>query len=83
LARRSSGHPQATRCCRAYALSDDAFAPAGAVQALLDLYPASKSEIRHVHPRDVGAGHIGHFGFFRESFRDTLWREAAQWLEAQ
>ena len=68
---------------RAYAISDDAFAPAGAVQALLDLYPASKSEIRRVHPRDVGAGRIGHFGFFRESFRDTLWREAAQWLEAQ
>jgi len=68
---------------RAYALSDDAFAPVAAVQALLDLYPASKSEIRRVHPRDVGAGRIGHFGFFREGFRDTLWREAAQWLEAQ
>ncbi len=68
---------------RAYALSDDAFAPVTAVQALLDLYPASKSEIRRVHPRDVGAARIGHFGFFREGFRDTLWREAAQWLEAQ
>jgi predicted alpha/beta hydrolase len=68
---------------RAYAMSDDAFAPVAAVQALLDLYPASKSEIRRVHPRDVGAGRIGHFGFFRESFRDTLWREAAQWLEAR
>jgi predicted alpha/beta hydrolase len=68
---------------RAYALTDDPFAPAGAVQALLNLYPASKSEIRRVHPRDVGAERIGHFGFFRESFRDTLWREAAQWLEAQ
>jgi predicted alpha/beta hydrolase len=68
---------------RAYAMSDDAFAPVAAVQALLDLYPASKSEIRRVHPRDVGAERIGHFGFFRESFRDTLWREAAQWLEAR
>jgi len=36
-----------------------------------------------VHPRDLSAERIGHFGFFRESFRDTLWREAAQWLEAQ
>ena len=25
---------------------------------------------------------LGHFGFFREAFRDTLWREAADWLEA-
>jgi predicted alpha/beta hydrolase len=23
---------------------------------------------------------IGHFGFFRERFRDSLWREAADWL---
>jgi predicted alpha/beta hydrolase len=31
----------------------------------------------------VSTERIGQFGFFRESFRDTLWREAAQWLEAQ
>jgi predicted alpha/beta hydrolase len=68
---------------RAYAISDDAFAPARAVQALLDLYPASRSEMREVRPRDVGARSIGHFGFFRDRFRDTLWREAADWLEAQ
>jgi predicted alpha/beta hydrolase len=68
---------------RAYAISDDAFAPPGAVQALLDLYPASKSELRLVEPRAVGAPAIGHFGFFREGFRDSLWREAADWLEAQ
>ena len=68
---------------RAYALSDDAFAPVAAVQALLELYPASKSELRRVRPRDVGAERIGHFGFFRESFRATLWRDAADWLEMQ
>jgi predicted alpha/beta hydrolase len=68
---------------RAYAISDDAFAPAGAVQALLDLYPSSRSELKKVSPGDVGAERIGHFGFFRERFRDTLWREAADWLEKQ
>ena len=66
---------------RAYAVSDDAFAPVGAVKALLDLYPNSKNEIRVVRPQEVGAKAIGHFGFFRERFRDTLWREAADWLE--
>jgi predicted alpha/beta hydrolase len=68
---------------RAYAISDDAFAPAGAVQALLDLYPSSRSEMKKVRPGDVGADRIGHFGFFRERFRDTLWRDAADWLEKQ
>jgi predicted alpha/beta hydrolase len=65
---------------RAYALSDDAFAPARAVRALLELYPAAKSEMRRVTPAEIGAKRIGHFGFFRERFRDTLWREAREWL---
>jgi predicted alpha/beta hydrolase len=67
---------------RLYAISDDAFAPRRAVEALAGLYPASKPEIRRLSPDDIGARRIGHFGFFRESFRDTLWREAADWLEA-
>jgi predicted alpha/beta hydrolase len=25
---------------------------------------------------------IGHFGFFRPEHRDTLWRGAAEWIEA-
>ena len=65
---------------RAYAIADDAFAPLGAVRALMKLYPSARSEVRVVQPRDVGAASIGHFGFFRERFRDTLWREAAEWL---
>lgn len=65
----------------AYSISDDAFAPPAAVKALLELYPAARSEIRAVAPRDVHARNIGHFGFFRESFRDTLWRDAVEWLE--
>jgi predicted alpha/beta hydrolase len=65
---------------RAYAISDDAFAPESAVRALLELYPSSRSEISRVRPADVGARQIGHFGFFRERFRDTLWRDACDWL---
>ena len=65
----------------AYSISDDAFAPPAAVKALLELYPASRSEIRAVAPRELHARNIGHFGFFRESFRDTLWRDAVEWLE--
>jgi predicted alpha/beta hydrolase len=68
---------------RLYAISDDRFAPPRAVAALAALYSFSKPEIRSVKPKDVGADHIGHFGFFRERFRDSLWREARDWLEAQ
>ena len=68
---------------RAYSVSDDRFAPLRAVKALLELYPSAPSEIRRVTPADVGAKRIGHFGFFRDRFRDTLWREAADWLARQ
>ena len=67
---------------RAVAPSDDRYAPLAAVEALLRLYPSARGEIRRVRPEEVGAQRIGHFGFFREPFRDTLWREAADWLEA-
>ena len=68
---------------RAYAIRDDRFAPPRAVEALLELYPSARSEIRRVAPIDVGVKKIGHFGFFRERFRETLWREAAEWIERQ
>jgi predicted alpha/beta hydrolase len=68
---------------RLYAISDDAFAPRRAVEALAALYNNSKSEIRGVEPKEVAAKSIGHFGFFRERFRDSLWTGAGDWLEAQ
>jgi predicted alpha/beta hydrolase len=67
---------------RAVAASDDRYAPRDAVEALLRLYPSARSEIRRVTPQEVGAQRIGHFGFFRDQFRDSLWREAADWLES-
>jgi predicted alpha/beta hydrolase len=66
---------------RAYAISDDAFAPLRAVEALGPLYPNSRWETRRLAPREVGEKRIGHFGFFRERFRASLWRESADWLE--
>jgi len=68
---------------RAIAATDDAFAPPRAARALLDLYPSARRELRQVAPRDAGVERIGHFGYFRERFRDTLWREAADWLALQ
>lgn len=66
---------------RAYAMTDDPFAPLSAVAALLELYPNAPGELRKVHAPELGVKRVGHFGFFREAFRDSLWREAADWLE--
>lgn len=68
---------------RAYAISDDAFAPLAAVEALGELYPNAMWETRRLAPREVGVKSLGHFGFFRERFRDSLWRETVDWLESR
>jgi predicted alpha/beta hydrolase len=68
---------------RSYWIADDPYAPRAAALAILKEYASAPSELVAVDPAQHGGGRIGHFGFFRERFRDTLWREAAQWLERQ
>jgi len=75
-------HARVRAPVRAYAISDDPFAPLAAVAALRALYPNARWETRELAPRELGVKSIGHFGFFRERFRDSLWRESADWLES-
>jgi len=65
---------------RAIGLADDKWAPPVAVAGLLAGYTGTKPEHLTIHPRDIGAQSIGHFGFFRSEFREKLWRPAADWL---
>ena len=65
---------------RVVAVMDDAYAPMPAVEAFLGFYPNAVKELVKVEPAALGGGPIGHFGFFRERFRETLWREAVDWM---
>ena len=65
---------------RAYSISDDPYAPRAAVEALLAFYTRARVEHVHLTPAELGVEAIGHFGFFRERFRETLWTSAAEWL---
>ena len=76
----AEGFARVRRPLLAYSLADDPYAPRPAVEALLDLYTEADIHHRHITPKDVGTGEIGHFGFFRERFRDTLWKDTAAWL---
>lgn len=67
----------------AYSVADDPYAPRAAVERLLELYTGGSKTLRHVEPRAVGTRSVGHFGFFRSRFRDSLWQEAAMWVLAQ
>jgi predicted alpha/beta hydrolase len=65
----------------AYSFSDDWYAPRQAVDGLLSYYESADRDHRHLRPQDINVRRIGHFGFFREQFRQTLWRETAEWLK--
>jgi hypothetical protein len=45
-------------------------------------FSSIEPEILTITPADAGAAKIGHFGFFRPEHRDTLWRGAAEWIQA-
>ena len=65
---------------RSYHFSDDAFAPRRAVEALAAFYGGTSPEVVTRAPKDVGTCSIGHFGWLKPAFRDTLWREMTGWL---
>jgi predicted alpha/beta hydrolase len=64
----------------AFGFDDDDYAPPAAVSALLALYENAPITRRQVSRNEA---RVGHFGFFRDRFRPTLWSEAASFLEAQ
>jgi predicted alpha/beta hydrolase len=67
---------------RSLCISDDPWATRPAVEMLCSGFSSITPDILTVTPADVGAAKIGHFGFFRPEQRDTLWRGAAEWLQA-
>lgn len=81
-ARGAAGYGRYDGPWRAYAFSDDPYAPARAVERLLGFYPRARADLRLVTPAQAGRP-VGHFGFFRPPFEATLWAEARDWLLAQ
>ena len=67
---------------RALCLSDDPWATRPAVELLCSGFSSIKPDILTITPADVETSKIGHLGFFRPEHRDTLWRGAAEWLQA-
>jgi predicted alpha/beta hydrolase len=66
----------------ALCFSDDPWATRPAVELLCSGFTSTTPEILTITPADAGVSKIGHFGFFRPEHRDTLWRGAAEWIEA-
>jgi len=65
----------------AFSFDGDFYAPRPAVEAWLGFFPRARRSHRHVAREEREP--VGHFGFFRERQRETLWQEAAAWLESR
>lgn len=61
-------------------ISDDEQAPAEAILALLEHFPAATIERRIVDVLHMGFGSVGHMGFFRTKTRDALWFPVLNWM---
>ncbi|HWB44912.1 MAG TPA: alpha/beta fold hydrolase [Hyphomicrobiaceae bacterium] len=65
-------------------ISDDSWGTPAAVGHMAEHFTGSidRSTWR-ITPAQAGVRKIGHFGFFRPQFRDSLWREALAWLDGE
>lgn len=64
----------------ALGFSDDPFATPAAIDRLLDYYRAARRIRVQLDPAVAGVPAVGHFAFFHDRFRDSLWRDAIGWL---
>ncbi|ACY13079.1 alpha/beta fold hydrolase [Haliangium ochraceum] len=65
---------------RVISIDDDRYAPRPAVDSLAAWYGPYGAERVHVQPSEIGAEHIGHFGYFRAEREGDLWADAIEWL---
>lgn len=62
---------------------DDPFGTVAAIERLLAYYRGSPRQHLRIAPADIGVAEIGHFAFFHDRFRDSLWPLVAAWLAGQ
>ena len=65
---------------RALSITDDELMTLRGTHNLINLYANAPRSVELIAPADVQAGRIGHFGFFREQFTQTLWLRSLQIL---
>ncbi|MEO1985888.1 MAG: alpha/beta fold hydrolase [Martelella sp.] len=65
----------------AIGLDDDPHGTPAAIDRLLAYFTASHRRHWRLHPDDIGVETIGHFAFFHDRFKDSLWPIALSWLQ--
>lgn len=75
-------YAQVTTPILSLSFTDDEFMSRANIESLHGFYSGAPREMQRISPRDIGVRGIGHFGFFRKRFADTLWPRAGAWLAA-
>ena len=65
----------------ALSITDDELMTERGTRVLVDCYANAPRRIERIAPADVQARRIGHFGFFRDQFRSSLWQRTAMLLQ--
>ncbi|PYB81789.1 alpha/beta hydrolase family protein [Pseudomonas soli] len=65
----------------AISLTDDPFGTVAATERLLGYLQTGERRHLRVAPVDISVGEIGHFAFFHDRFRESLWPIALEWLQ--
>ncbi len=79
-ARRVAAMAAVTAPILALSVTDDEFGTEAAIGRLLAYFSGSARTHLRLAPASLGLDSIGHFAFFHERFRDTLWPIALDWL---
>lgn len=71
---------QVTAPTLAIGLDDDPHGTVAAIDRLLAYFTNSRPVHWRIAPHDIGQHAIGHFAFFHDRFKDSLWPLALAWL---
>lgn len=63
------------------AISDDPIGTEPALKRIHNLFEKANRTWETVRPMDINEKEIGHFGFFRRKFKETLWVKTLKWFE--
>jgi len=58
----------------------DFYAPKSSVDWLANQYTRAKIDRRHIIPKEFNIPDVKHFGFFRDVYKDSLWKITHEWI---
>ncbi|RJP82676.1 MAG: alpha/beta fold hydrolase [Desulfobacteraceae bacterium] len=66
----------------AYGFSDDKYASEKAIRHLLSRFKSAEIQFHFMDVKQMGIGSVGHFGFFKEKMKTSLWQQTLKWLDS-